>query len=351
MTSLPSTTAAPARRSMSNDQARPTSTSEAIESKVVSINPIYSGTGVSVVVVSDYAAGGAKAWDDIRTALAALARQDFSEPVEFLLVESERFRSELPQDLTLMLPGLKIQFVPDYSSYALKNEAVRMASHEYVAILDADCIPEPSWLRRLIATLRDHPTAAAVSGKTVYPDEAFSSRVCALLARSYLDPGCAGRTRFIAINSCAFRRQAYHSHPLPTDIGTFSSRLQSEALLQDGWDLLFDPEIRVTHDFEGWRMETDVRRNAGHGTVATRLKDVTLPWARLARLGPVSIPLILAGKVLDSWQDCVRCGPAYGIRWWQLPAAMFVSIAVHLLEVPGMLRAYQRSVLDGSFFR
>jgi len=320
----------------------------------MSTNPVDPGPAVSVAIVSDYAAGGAKGWDDIRTAVAALARQDFAEAVEFLLVESERFRSGLTPDLTSTLPDLKVHFVQDYASYALKNEAVRLASGEYVAILDADCIPEPSWLRRLIGTLRGHPRAAAVSGRTVYPGETFSSRVCALLARSYLDPGFeggSGRTRFIAINSCAFRRKAYQCHPLPTDIGTFSSRLQSEALLHDGWDLLFDPEVRVIHDFEGWGMEADVRRNAGHGTVATRLKDSTLPWARLARLGPVSIPVILAGKIFDSWKDCVRCGPVYGIRWWQLPASLCVSIAVHMLEIPGMWRAYEGKILRSSFFR
>ena len=309
------------------------------------------GAGVSVVVVSDHSSGDTKGWDDIRTAVTALAQQDFSETVEFLLVESERFRSECSSELASILPGLRVHFVSDYASYALKNEAVRIASGEYVCMLDADCIPEPSWLRRLIATLRTHPKAAALSGKTIYPGQSFSSRVCALLARSYIDPGGAGHTCFIAINNCAFRRAAYQSHPLPTGIGTFSSRLQSEALLDDGWELLFDPEVLVTHDFEGWRMEMDLRRNAGHGTIATRLQGNTLPWARLARVGRVSIPLILAGKILNSWKDCFRGAVSYGIEWFQLPAALAISIAVHILEVPGMLCAYAGGGLKGSSFR
>ena len=76
-----------------------------------------------------------------------------------------------------------------------------------------------------------------------------------------------------------------------------------------------------------------------------------MPWARLARLGPASIPVILAGKIFNSWKDCLRCGRFYGIRWLQLPAAMMVSIAVHLLEVPGMLQAYRGETLKSSFFR
>ena len=38
-----------------------------------------------------------------------------------------------------------------------KNAAVRAASAEIVAILDADCIPDSSWLRLFADALRAHP--------------------------------------------------------------------------------------------------------------------------------------------------------------------------------------------------
>jgi hypothetical protein len=306
---------------------------------------------VSVVIVSDYAAGGPESWRDIRTALSALATQDFEEPTEFLLVESECFRDQLPPDIKAISPFLRILFFPEKESFPLKNHGVEAASAEYVAILDADCIPDSTWLRRLVTVLRGDSRLAAVSGRTLYPGESFSARVSALLARSYLDPGRAAPTHFIAINNCAFRRSAYLAHPLPTGIGTFSSRLQSERLLHDSWTFWFDPEIEVIHDFEGWAMEADVRRNAGHGTIITRLRDASLPYAWLARLGRFSIPPILAGKVIDSWRDCVRCGRAYGVPWYGLPAAMLLSIGIHAMEIPGMLRAFKGTGLRHSFFR
>lgn len=306
---------------------------------------------VSVVIVSDYAAGGPVAARDIRSALSALARQDLDEPAEFLLIESDYLRDKLPPDLGAILPSLRILSYPDKESYPLKNHGVKAASAEFVAILDADCIPDPTWLRRLLSALRENSSLAAVSGKTVYPDKSFSARACALLARSYLDPGRVGATQFIAINNCALRRSAYLAHPLPTGIGTFSSRTQSEMLVRDGWTLWFDPAIEVVHDFEGWAMEADLRRNAGHGTIMTRLENASLPYASLARLGPVSILPILAGKVIDSWRDCVRCGRQYGVQWYELPAAMLLSIGIHALEIPGMLRAFRRAGLKESFFR
>ena len=306
---------------------------------------------ISVVIVSDYAAGGPASLRDIRRALAALAQQDLREPAEFLLIESEGFRDQLGPDLSAILPSLRTLFFPEKDSYSLKNHGVGAASAEYVALLDADCIPDPTWLRRLLAVLRDNASLAAVSGRTVYPDDSFSARVSALLSRSYLDRGRAAATHFIAINNCAFRRSAYLGHPLPTGIGTFSSRLQSEKLVREGWTLWFDPDIQVIHDFEGWAMEADLRRNAGHGTIITRLRDPSLPYAWLARMGRGSIPLILAGKIVDSWRDCVRCGKYYGVSWYALPAAMLLSIGIHSLEAPGMLQAYRGTGLGQSFFR
>jgi len=306
---------------------------------------------ISVVIVSDYAAGGPVSARDIRAALSALARQDIEEPVEFLFIESECFRDDLPEDFASILPGLKTLFFPERESYPLKNHGVAEAAGEFVAILDADCIPEPGWLRLLVAALRENPKLGAVSGKTIYPAASFSARVCALLARSYIDPGHAGATRFIAINNCAFRRDAYLAHPLPTDIGTFSSRVQSERLKEDGWSLWFDPKIVVIHDFEGWSMEADLRRNAGHGTIITRLGDSALPYASLVRMGRLSIPFVIAGKVIDSWRDCLRCGQSYGVSPVSLPAAMLLSIGIHSMEIPGMLRAYNGAGLKRSLFR
>src|SRR5256885_670090 len=121
--------------------------------------PIGSQPAVSVILVSDYAAGDSKSWADLRVALAALSRQDFDEPAEFLLFESERFRDQVPADLTSIVPSLQVHFLADDSSNALKNAAVRTASAEIVAILDADCIPDPSWLRLFTNALRTHPRA------------------------------------------------------------------------------------------------------------------------------------------------------------------------------------------------
>ena len=298
---------------------------------------------ISVVIVSDYAAGQHGGWLDIRKSLAALALQDLQEPAEFIFCESEEFRAQMPVDLTEIVPHLKIIFAPGPSSYELKNVAVQAASSRFIAMLDADCTPRSDWLRRVLEFLRTHPEAAAVSGMTIYGGKSLSVRLSSLLSRAYSNPGNDGPTRrTIADNNAGYQRSAYLAHPLPPHMGGFAAHVQSRKLLREGHQLWFDSAIRAEHDFEGWSMEKDVRRHRGYSAVRTRLIDKSLPYSWLTRLGPIGIAPLLAGKILTSWWDCVRCGPAYGIRWFELPVAMIASVGVGLLEVPGMLAAFRK---------
>jgi hypothetical protein len=306
---------------------------------------------VSVVIVSDYASGETKEWGSLRATLAALARQDFEGPTEYLLSECADREQQIPPDLTTILPSLKVVPSSASSSYGLKNEGVRAASADIVALLDADCIPNPDWLRHLMDAMREHPDVVAVSGRTVYAGRSLLERVLGLLSRAYLDAGRTKSTRSISNNNAGIRRTAYLAHPLPTDAGPFGSRLQSEAILRSGGRLLFEPRMRVVHNFAGWAGEGDLRRNTGYGTTIVRLRDRSAPYAWLARLGYASIPLFAVAKILSSWADCVRCGRHHGVRWYELPVAFCLAVVVRVMEIPGMIRAFRGQELTKTAFR
>jgi hypothetical protein len=306
---------------------------------------------ISVVVVCDYDAGKPGGWADIRKTLQALALQDLAEPAEFILCESEAFRDSLPSDFAQIIPNLKILFAPGRASHYLKNVAVAAASSEFIAMLDADCVPRPDWLRRLLDSLRKHPQAAAISGKTTYPGASLWARINSLLSRAYVDPGGYGRTTHISDNNAAYRRSAYLANPLPTDMGGFSAHVQAEAMLHNGCVLWFDPSFCVHHDYEGFAMERDIRRHRGHSAILTRRLDPTLPYGWLMRFGPLSVAPILAGKILLGSWDCIRCGRNYGIRWYELPASIAASFGLTLLEVPGMFAAFHEPHFGKSCFR
>lgn len=306
---------------------------------------------LSVILVSDYAAGGEKGWHDLRETLGALARQESKENVEFILSENEEFALDIPSDLIELLPSLRVVRSSHTGSYALKNHGVAQARAEVIAILDADCSPAPDWLANLLRAFRENPGASAISGRTTYEGATMMERVLALLSRSYLDPGRAGATRFVSNNNAGWKRTVYLANPLPVDSGPFAARMQSEAVLRGGGILLFDPSIRTIHEFEGWGMELDIRRNTGFGTIVTRLRDPRLPWASLIRLGRVAIPFVFAGKTLNSWGDALRCWRNYGVRAHELPIALILAPVLISLEAPGMWAAYGNGTIDNSAYR
>lgn len=305
----------------------------------------------SVVTISDYAPGQAKGWQDLRKTLTALAAQDQGEAVEFIFVEHPDFARDFPEDLRALLPRFRMVTDSSPNSYGLRNAGVRAATTPWVALLDADCLPGLGWLQHVSRTIRANSSAAAISGRTDYPGRAPIVRILALLSRSYLDQGKEGPTGFIATNQCVFRREAYLEYPLPTAAGLYSARIQSDTMLRRHELLWFDPSLACTHDFEGWPMERDVRRNTGHCTVHVRRYDPSVPYGWLIRLGPAAIPAIIAGKIWLNWLDCFRCAPHYGVSWLQLPLALGVSVWVHFLEVDGMMKAFRGLPITDTAYR
>jgi len=305
----------------------------------------------SLVIVSDYAPGRSKGWQDLRKMMSALAAQDQGEAVEFIYVEHPDVARGFPEDLKAVLPRFRMVLESSPTSYGLRNAGVRAAATPWVAMLDADCLPGPGWLQRVARSIRANQSAAVISGRTRYPGLGLMERILALLARSYPDRGKAGRTEFIAAHQCVFQREAYLQCPLPTGAGVYSARVQSEMMLRRGKVLWFDPLLECIHDYEGWSMERDIRRNTGHCTVLVRQHDPSLPYSWLVRLGPAAIPAIVVGKTWLSWMDCLRCAPHYGVSWWQLPLALAVSVWVHLLEIEGMWKAFRGLPITDTAYR
>lgn len=288
---------------------------------------------VSIVLVSDYAG------DDAGPAAAAILAQDYQGTVEHLWAGQEP------------LAGFHHVPVAGGNSYAAKNAGVRAARAPWAVLVDADCVPRPDWLRRLVETIEAHPEVAAVSGRTAYSGGGLVLRSLALLSRAYLDPGRAGLTRFASNNNACFRRSAYIEHPLPEQLGPFAARIQTERLHGAGWRLWFEPAAVVTHAFEGWAMERDIRRQSGYATIRIRQEDPDMPWAGLLRFGLLSLPVFAAGKLLDRAGDCFRCSRAYGIRWWEQPVLLLLAAAVQILEVPGMVRALRGGAAPETRYR
>lgn len=297
----------------------------------------------TVIVVSDYGGRTAEDWNYLRQTLRGLARQDFDRPVEVILLDSTPAGEVMPADVAAILPTMRVIKGTKQAASELLNQAVRAASADLVALLDGDCAPVAGWLRAAVDALHTQRDCAAVSGRTIYSNDSFRNRVLAVLSRSFLDPGGAGRTHFISSNNAILRRESLLAHPLAAYPRALAARLQCEAIRLSGGALYFEPRMQVTHRFEGWPMERRIRRHVGYRAVRIRQLDPRVPHAWLLRFGRLSIPLFLAARTLESWGNCLRAGRFYGLRWFELPAALVTAVGVHLLEIGGMMAAFSEA--------
>jgi hypothetical protein len=309
------------------------------------------GPVASVVLYSDFGVGGKTDWNEMKAVLVELARQDFREPVEFILVESAERKDDIPSDLTDSLPSLKVVVSPATSSAGLKNEGVRAASAPIIGFLPADCLPAPDWLRRLVGALRAQPDVAAVSGRTDYPGRSLMVRTLALLERGFLDPGQAGETWSVSYNNAAYRRSLLLEHAFPGLECACGGKAHAEAIRGAGHRVVFEPAMKVVHHFEGWAFEKDVRRNLGYAAIESRLREPRIALAWVTKLGYGAIPVLMAARTLYDWRVCLRTARHYGLAWHEVPFALGLAAAVRVLEIPGMVYALRGQRLPATAFR
>ncbi len=295
---------------------------------------------VTVMVVSDYRPGEQKSWDDLRGTLAALAKQDFTEPVEYLLLENSQDLEQMPESVIRSLPGVRIVPSDATGSYPMKNLGIRTAKAGLVMVLDADCVPERGWVKAGVEAMRRWPDAVAISGRTTYPGRSTLECALGLLSRCYVDRGGPGQVRLLSTNNMIVRRSVFCTDPLPDEAGPFAYRMLTERLLRQGGKLYFEPKMRAVHDFEGWPMERDLRRQVGWTSIRIRQLDESIPGAKVVQmLGAASVPLLYGYRLIESTGHCFRLPEHFGLHWRHIPMLLGLAALVHTFELPGMFRA------------
>ncbi|WP_432490925.1 glycosyltransferase [Kineococcus gypseus] len=97
----------------------------------------------------------------VRTA-RALAAQDYPGSVDVVLADNGD-NGSLQESLDA-LPSVRLVREERPGSYAARNAAVAHAAGEVLAFTDADCLPDPGWLREAVRALRECDRAAFVGG-------------------------------------------------------------------------------------------------------------------------------------------------------------------------------------------
>jgi glycosyltransferase involved in cell wall biosynthesis len=132
---------------------------------------------------------------------------------------------------------------------AARNTALRAARNDYVASLDADCIPDPRWLAALVPYLAS-PRVAGVGGCLI---EGVQRSVADRWRCAHMPQSWGGipirNPRFLYGCNNIFRRSAV------LEVGGYDETLRtngedvdlSEKLRKQGWEIVYEPAARVTH--------------------------------------------------------------------------------------------------------
>lgn len=291
------------------------------------VRPAVKARPLAVVVVSEYEASDVKTWRDERRALDALAKQDIDVPFNVVLVESEAHRETTPSDLFALFPGLQLAYCPSDQSAAMKNFGAAMCDAPWVALIEADVVPDPGWLRRLYARAQAMPDYSIFTARTDYGFDTSWSRVCSLLDRSFDDYGRSQESRHISGNAALYRASVLKEFPYPEGSPFVSARQRDIAIKKAGHRAFFEHDSVSRHDLGGLDFAMDFRRNGGHSSM---MVNVRRSWKY--------IPRKLFNIMRSDIGSLLRVGPNY-LRWYDLPlyAAMFVWIRIP--ETIGMIDA------------
>jgi hypothetical protein len=283
---------------------------------------------ISVVVVSDYEASEEKSWTEEHKNLAALAKQDIQEPFDVILVENSRAKDSAPPSLYQIIPHLKIIFADTSQSAKLKDDGVEHVQTEFVAVMEADCIPNEKWLRVLVDSLIKNRPISVVSGRTTYGDETMHKRVLSILDRSFDNMSRPNHTVHVSNNGALYRREVLEKFPYPQATTPFlSSRMRMNDMIKEGIQFYFEPLAIMQHAIGGLNFIQDFRRNTGYSDMMIHPNPKTS-----------AIPKLLWKRFATELKDCFRLGPKY-LRWYDWPLLFTLLLIVPFFEIPGMLDA------------
>ncbi|MBI5137003.1 MAG: glycosyltransferase [Nitrospirae bacterium] len=178
------------------------------------------------------------------TVNAVLAQQGVDEPFEVVVVGRDRF-GLIPTD-----PRVRFVETPrDYNPAEARNEAIRQANGAVCLFLDADCVPEPGWMRAMLAARAKGPDV--VGGALTFDRDGYWSVADNIAAaHGFLPSTPAGPPRGFHLscaNLCLDKAALEAVNGLQEDLvcgEDFDLMMRLEAR---GHSMHFEPAARAAH--------------------------------------------------------------------------------------------------------
>ena len=210
-----------------------------------------------------------------------------------------------------------------------------------VAFADADCWPDPDWLRALLEPFSNGGEVAAVAGRTSYRDDLFGAAATAIDFMYFASPLGAGCTRNFYANNVAFRRDVlaragFGAHGFYRG----SCQVLGLALQARGIPIRFVPGAHTVHRLPDTAADSAAAPPAARrGHASSSPPTWPAPICRAARAGSRASARCpgwrcsrFAGDAASRRCRRQRLPAARGLRW--LAGATLVS-AIHAADAVG----------------
>jgi glycosyltransferase involved in cell wall biosynthesis len=239
----------------------------------------------------------------IERCLQALQSQETEFDYEIVVIDSSN--DDTADLIATRFPAIRLIRLPRRTLPGpARNIGIQEAVGDILAFTDADCVPEPCWLEKMLQE-QTAGECAAVGGAVLNALPFNPVAWCGYLLefserlpnfpRRYVDilPTC----------NVSFKRRIFECHGLfPEDLWPSEDHIFSWRLVQAGQPLLFNPTIRVSHIFRphlGAFLRHQIRLGKASATARKRVK---LPQAWLAEhplrwLVPLFRMIIIEGRL------------------------------------------------------
>jgi glycosyltransferase involved in cell wall biosynthesis len=243
--------------------------------------------------------------------------------------------------------------------YALKNEGVRFATADIIALTDSDVRLEPGWLSSIVTGVTEG--ADVCCGITLFSSEDGRGSNHALMqvaasiswgfvVRRALDDKTAVPAGFLSHN-VGFRTSVFRRHQYRTDLGrTCAGSLLYEALCDAGARIVLQPHQRVAHNFSLRWWVFRLHRRFGYEVFMLRRLKPAAKWLPLFK--PVEPLLTMMWHVTLDIPQWLRFSRLLRVPRWRrlalLPAVVGMSVLARAGEMIGM---YETIVMPAAMKR
>lgn len=235
-------------------------------------------------------------------------------------------------------PDVRLVPVTGTNQFRQKNQGLLAATGDLVALIDADCTPEPGWVSAILGSMSTG--AAAVAGRTVYERDTLWWRLLTSFDFGHVHQGADGNATALLSNNAAFRRDALGGGLFDERVDRFSACYHlGRRMRASGQRIAYAPAMVARHalaDADGVRAFTKhVHRGFDNAALIRADRSGLLAPAWVSRLGPVVPVAMGATRML---YDARRFGferTRIGLKRRDMPLYAAMSIGLRTCEVLG----------------